>query len=195
MFGTSPFGTSPFGGGEAVQAIASLPEVSLIAVVELAGATEDGRIVEAVGPAWREIIETLARDPNAAYSIDSRAWEELIAGAYHRAGYDEVVLTPRSGDFGRDVVATKRGFASVRIFDQVKAYAPGRVVPANDVRALVGVLTGAQNVSKGVVTTTSTFAPLLRDDPFIKPLLPYRLELRDRDALLPWLAELAAGGK
>jgi len=144
-----------------------------------------------VRPAWHQIVATLLRDPSAAYAIDPRAWEELIAGAYERAGFDEVILTPRSADLGRDVIATKHGFATVRIFDQVKAYAPGRVVPANDVRALLGVLSGAQNVSKGVMTTTSTFAPRLRDDPFIQPFLPYRLELRDRDVLLPWLADLA----
>ncbi len=37
------------------------------------------------------------------------ALEKRIAGAYERAGYPEVVLTPRSGDAGRDIIATKPG--------------------------------------------------------------------------------------
>src|ERR1700674_1689501 len=27
-------------------------------------------------------------------------WEEIVAGAFKKAGYDEVTLTPRSGDHG-----------------------------------------------------------------------------------------------
>lgn len=102
-----------------------------------------------------------------------------------------MILTPRSGDKGRDVVATKVGVGSIRIFDQVKAYRPGHVVTAEEVRAMVGVITGAQNVSKGVITTTSSFAPRVESDEYIRPFIPYRLELKARDTLLPWLDELS----
>ncbi|MBI3570275.1 MAG: restriction endonuclease [Gammaproteobacteria bacterium] len=115
----------------------------------------------------------------------------MIAGAYSQAGFDEVILTPRSGDKGRDVIATKFGVGSIRIFDQMKAYKPGHLVTADEVRAMLGVITGADNVSKGVVTTTSNFAPRLADDPYIKKYLPYRLELKPRDALLSWLESLS----
>jgi len=54
---------------------------------------------------------------------------------------------------------------------------------------MIGVLTGAPNVSKGVVTTTSDFAPRVRDDPGIKPFIPFRLELKPHDDLMAWLAE------
>lgn len=177
----------------------AIPAITLPAIVtydchaellRFGGDTPDGLLVASLGPAWRAVVERLAKDFGAAYSIGHREWEELIAGAYHAAGFDEVVLTPRSGDFGRDVIATKTGVCSVRIFDQVKAYAPTHVVPADDVRALLGTITGAQNVSKGVLTTTSRFAPGVRSDPFLAPLVPHRLELRDRDSLLPWLKEL-----
>jgi restriction system protein len=133
----------------------------------------------------------IQRDPESIYGIDPRVWEELIAGAYERAGY-EAILTPRSGDYGRDVVATKHGIGSIRIFDQVRAKQPGNVVTAEEARAMLGVITGHQNVSKGVLTTTSSFAPRLLQDPGISPFVPYRLELRDRDTLLPWLEELSA---
>ena len=170
----------------------SLPEITVAALLLNGAETDEGRLVTVITPAWNQIVRLLMDDPNVAYSIDPRRWEEIIAGAYDAAGFDEVILTPRSGDLGRDVIATKTGVGSIRIFDQVKAYAPGHVVPANDVRALLGVITGAGNVSKGVVTTTSVFAPNLKRDPFIAPFVPHRLELRDREILMPWLAELAA---
>jgi restriction system protein len=47
-----------------------------------------------------------------------------------------------------------------------------------------------QNISKGVVTTTSQFAPGIRLDPGLKALMPYRLELKDGDQLVRWLTEL-----
>ena len=56
---------------------------------------------------------------------------------------------------------------------------------------MLGVITGGLNVSKGIVTTTSEFAPRLTEDEFIKPFLPYRLELKPRQTLLQWLDMLA----
>jgi restriction system protein len=166
------------------------PAITLKALLTFAGSTAEGALVEAVSLPWFKIVEMIRRDPNTMYAIDPRAWEELIAGAYSEDGFDEVILTPRSGDKGRDVIATKNGVGSIRIFDQVKAYKPGHVVTAEEVRAMIGVITGAQNVSKGVVTTTSDFAPRLRDDPYIKPLLPYRLELKSGTDLAGWLNTL-----
>jgi restriction system protein len=133
----------------------------------------------------------LQEDPASAYQLGWEKWEEIIAGAYQREGFDEVILTPRSGDRGRDVIATKWGIGSIRFFDQVKAYSPGHLVTADEVRAMIGVINGAGNVSKGIVTTTSEFAPRVTDDAFIKPFIPYRLELKPRDNLLAWLAELS----
>jgi restriction system protein len=158
--------------------------------------TREGVLVEAVALPWFEILDVILRNPDGLYQIDPRAWEEIIAGAYSRAGFDDVVLTPRSADKGRDVVATKHGVGSIRIFDQVKAYKPGHLVTAEEVRAMLGVITGAQNVSKGVITTTSRFTPRITEDEYIRPFIPYRLEpyrleLKPRDVLLPWLDELA----
>ncbi len=167
------------------------PAIVIKALLIVGDATKEGSLIEAVAPPWFAILELIRRDPKAVYEIDPRTWEEIIAGAYIRAGFDEVILTPRSGDKGRDVVATRKGVGSIRIFDQVKAYKPGHLVTAEEVRAMIGVITGAQNVSKGLVTTTSDFAPLLQNDEYIKPLIPYRLELKPRAVLLPWLDELA----
>ena len=141
-------------------------------------------MILAVLPAWEEIIRQIQLDPKAVYQIDPRRWEEIIAGSYERSGlFDEVTLTPRSGDFGRDVIAVKRGYWSVRIIESVKLYAPDHPVRADDVRALSGVLHGDPRATKGIISTTSTFAPKIAEDPFIAPLVPYRLELVNGEQL------------
>jgi len=152
--------------------------------------TSEGRLIRAVAIPWFEIIERLKQDPNLAFQISPEKWEEIIAGAYKKAGFDEVTLTPRSGDHGRDVIATKKGLGSVRVIDQVKAFKPPHLVTADDVRALVGVLHG-DGASKGFLTTTSDFAPKIKTDPLIVPFMPARLELINGTMLLARLEELA----
>ncbi len=152
--------------------------------------TDEGEIIKAVTLPWFEIVRMVVRDPSKVHEISPRLWEEIIAGAYERAGFEEVVLTPRSGDFGRDVIATKRALGTIRIIDQVKAFKPGHLVTANDVRALVGVL-AMDGASKGFVTTTSGFAPLLAKDPLIAPWIPSRLGLIGGDELVARLRELS----
>jgi restriction system protein len=165
------------------------PDITVQSIITLGDKTDEGNLVIWVRPAWDAIVKIIEHDPGEILKIDPRKFEELIAAGYVREGY-EVELTPRSGDKGRDVVATKHGSGSVRIFDQVKRYKFSRPVTAEEVRALVGTITMAGNVSKGVITTTSTFAPTLLDDSDIRRLVPYRLELKPRDVLIPWLAGL-----
>lgn len=169
----------------------SVDIVSLLlqTVIVPAGKTSEGQLIEAVTEPWFEIIEVLKKDPAVAYQISDRKWEEIVAGAYQRAGFDEVILTPRSGDYGRDIIATIRGIGFIRVIDQVKAYKPGHLVTADDVRALIGVLHG-DGASKGFLTTTSDFAPKLKDDPLIVPFMPSRLQLINGDQLLARLEEL-----
>lgn len=150
----------------------------------------DGDIIIAVTPLFRRFLREMERDPNALYHLDPRQFEELIAGAYEEEGCEEVVLTPRSGDKRRDVIATSRSFGTIRILDQVKLFAPHRVVEANDVRALNGVLGLDQGASKGIITTTSTFAPGVYEE--FKPLIPGRISLRHGGELRQWLHGLTS---
>ena len=80
------------------------------------------------------------------------------------------------------------------MIEQVKAYKPPHLVVANDVRALMGVLQG-DGASKGCLSTTSDFAPMIKTDPLIIPFVPSRLELVNGTALFSRLAKLAAGQK
>ena len=177
-----------------VLSIAAISDLLLQAIIVPGDKTTEGKLIEAVTVPWFDIIELLTKEPHLAYQIPSDKWEELIAGAYKQYGFEEVTLTPRSGDHGRDVIAIKKGLGSIRVIDQVKAYKPGHLVTANDVRALMGVLQG-DGASKGFLTTTSDFAPLLRKDPLIVPFMPSRLELVNGKQLLAALEELAKKAK
>jgi restriction system protein len=166
------------------------PEIILQALLTFGDKTSEGRLIEAVRLPWYELVKIITRDPEELFKMDPRTFEELIAGAYDREGF-RVELTPRSGDKGRDVVATKDGVGSIRIFDQVKLYKITHRVTADEVRALIGVISTAPNVSKGVFTTSSEFAPRLLHDENISRLVPHRLELKPREILIPWLDKVS----
>ena len=170
------------------------PQITVQALITAGDKVSEGILVEGVSIAWYELIKMISRNPDDIYNIDPRTFEELIAGAYEKSGeYDKVILTPRSGDKGRDVIAEKNGFGSLRIVDQIKRNRITHPVTAEDVRALAGVIYLDHNVSKGVVTTSGVFAPNVEKDELIQKVLPYRLELRPRDILIPWLQRM--GGK
>jgi restriction system protein len=157
--------------------------------------TAEGQLVRAVAEPWLHILRALQTRWETAYQIAPHDWERIVAAAFDQAGFEEVTLTPRSGDHGRDVIAVRRGVGTVRILGSVKAYAPGHRVTHDDVRALAGVLSGDPQATKGILATTSDFAPTVRTDPILAPLIPYRVELMDGAALRAWLSELLASGR
>ncbi|HTD89414.1 MAG TPA: restriction endonuclease [Burkholderiales bacterium] len=171
-------------------ALLDTPSLLLQAVVITSDKTAEGILIQSAAVPWFEIVGIIQRSPESIYSIHWRKWEEIIAGAYKQAGFD-VVLTPRSNDKGRDVIATRPGIGSVCFFDPVKANHPGNLVTFEEVSAMLGVLSTRPNVSKGIITTTSSFAPGVLTDPELARFMPYRLELKARDTLLPWLQSLA----
>jgi restriction system protein len=167
------------------------PDVLMQAAVTILGdRIAEGQIVEGVSLAWFEIISQIESDPDFLFKIPGRRVEEIVAGAYQRAGW-EVILTPRSRDRGRDVIATRSGVISIRIVDQIKAYRLGHLITADDVRSMLGVLHIDRNVSKGLVTTTGRFAPGIEKDRGIIAFMPYRLNFKNGDQLRLWLLELA----
>jgi restriction system protein len=117
------------------RSVIRLETLLLQMVVEPGERTAEGQIIEAVTIPWFEIIKHIVKDTDAIFQISPRKWEEIIAGAYTEAGFDEVTLTPRSRDYGRDVIAVKRGIGTVRVIEEVKRYKPGNLVTAKDVRA------------------------------------------------------------
>ena len=169
------------------------PELLLQAeLVHRGDATAEGVLVRAVALPWQEIVEHLGRDPSflAHFAQHPRKFEEFIAASYEKDGF-KVTLTPQRGDGGRDVIAEKSGFGSIRFLEQTKAYSPGHLVTHDDIRAMLGVLTVDRNASKGLITTTSDFQPgILKPDSEFAPFLPHRLELKNGTDLLTWLSGL-----
>ncbi len=194
MLGFGPLGASALGEmPEVIPTTPNTPSITIQAVVTPIADHPDGQIVVAIPNIWREVAVMLGADWSSAFTIPPRAWEELIAATFDKAGYDEVILTPRSNDFGRDVIATKSGVGSVRIIGSVKAKAPGNLVSYDDVRALGLVLLSDRAASKGIITTTTDFPPNMLADRFIAPLVPTRLELLNGEALRKWMIELLGG--
>jgi restriction system protein len=175
------------------ETFSSIPEVLVQQTIVVYGdKSNEGQLVRYAPIPFLEILKQLNRNPNFLYQIPWRNLEELIAAAWDKAGCSEVTLTPRSNDGGRDVIAVWHGIGKIRMIDQVKAFHPGHRVGANDVRATLGVILGDPAVTKGCVTTTSTFAPGIEKDPIIAPHIPYKLELRNGEHLLEWLKSLSA---
>ena len=169
----------------------ALPSLTVTSLIVPEGKTASGLLVKSTSAVWNSIVNALGMDWSLAYQMTPDQWEEIVAGAFKMDGYDEVTLTPRSGDYGRDVIAIKHGIGCVKVLGSVKAYAPGNNVPYDAVRALIGVITGEQNTSKGIITTTSDFPPLIESDINIAPFLPTRLELVNGAKLQKWLTDLS----
>jgi restriction system protein len=202
MPGFGPIGGAPIGGvpdelaprlmkstGKVALSFSALiiPDNSLVITEKK---VVEGRLISSTSAIWEEVVRRLASDWSVAQQLTPQQWEELVAGAFKNAGYDEVILTSRSSDHGRDIVATSYGVGCVKVLGSVKAYKPGNLVPYSDVRELIGVLSGDHAASKGIIATTSDFPPRLMDDPFIAPLVPTRLELMNGHGLQRWLRGL-----
>lgn len=150
----------------------------------------EGVLVKCTSFVWASIVHKLKNDWQRAFEIPPRVWEEIIAGAFKKAEFDEVILTPRSGDHGRDIIAVRNGVGSIRILGSVKAYKPGHLITKEEVHALMGVVAIDPNASKGIFATTSDFAPLLLDDPRLAAAVPHRIELMNGKRLQQWLKSL-----
>ena len=153
--------------------------------------TVEGQLIKTTSRAWYEIIEALQKDWSLAYTLPPEKLEEIVAGAFHKEGYDEVTLTKRSGDDGRDVIAIKTGTMGIKVITSVKRYAEDRRVKYDDVRALLGTMAGELDTSKGLIATTSDFPRRLHKARFIQPFFPTRLGLLNGKQLLDWLTKLA----
>jgi restriction system protein len=168
----------------------NIASLTLNALIVPERKTSEGLLIKSYAAVWVEIAQRLGEDWNLAFQLNDRQWEEMLAGAMSAGGY-EVTLTPRSGDHGRDVIAVKHGIGCVRILGSMKAYAPNRLVDRAHVHEMLGILTAEANVSKGIIATTSDFAPRIEEAPGIKGVFPHRLELINGLRLQRWLTDLA----
>jgi restriction system protein len=150
----------------------------------------EGVLVGSYGATWLDIAQSLGDDWTAAFQIDSRRWEEILAGAFDKMGF-KVTLTPRSGDHGRDLIAVRQGIGSLRILGSMKALGPDYVVTREHVHEMLGVVT-AEQATKAVIATTTDFAPRILEAPGLAKAVPYRVELINGKRLQEWLKDLAS---
>jgi restriction system protein len=175
---------------ECLAAIATPSVLLQTDVVTLGDKTEDGELVKSVRQSWIEIVKQVKRRREFLFEFPRvpRAFEMFLAATYRMDGCDEVILTPRSADRGRDVIASKTGR---RILEQAKAYRATRLVSHNEVREMIGVIALDDKPSTGAITTTSGFAPTICTGNAYCKFIPDKLKLRNGTQLRDWLISLA----
>jgi hypothetical protein len=136
-----------------------------------------------------KMLDQMLRSPNAMRLLTGRDFERFVATLVDELGFEDVVLTPRSSDNGRDVLARKtlHGISMLFAFE-CKRYHPDRPVGPDILRALLGTIThGSTKANKGVLVTTSTFTSGARKFILTEP----SIDGKDFDAIIGWLKERA----
>jgi HJR/Mrr/RecB family endonuclease len=135
------------------------------------------------------LLDRVLRDPELMRQLHARQFEQFIAALVEQLGFEDVVLTPQSGDGGRDVLASRRisGLRMMFAFE-CKKYAPENPVGPDIARALLGTISHASTrATQGVIVTTSSFTPAAREFIITEP----SLQGRDFDGIVDWLHEYA----
>jgi restriction system protein len=194
MLGFGAIGEAPLGGlpNRVIEQIRSGGNVATLTISSLivpARQDTEGVLVKSYGALWLEMARQLGTDWTKAFDLSPRQWEEMLAGAFDKEGY-QVTLTPSSGDRGRDIIAVRDGIGSMRILGSMKRYAPDNLVTRAHVHEMFGVVNSDLGATKGIIATTSDFAPQLLSDPGLAKAIPYRLQLMNGSQLQDWLKEL-----
>jgi restriction endonuclease Mrr len=134
------------------------------------------------------LIAKIMRSPNEVKNLTPRQFEEFVAEILAQLGFTNVILTPRSRDGGKDVIASNKiNGIPLSFYFECKKYADDNKIQLETLRALLGTLAhDARQVNKGVLVTTSTFTKGSND--FI--LSEARLDGKDYDGILGWIDEL-----
>lgn len=132
-----------------------------------------------------KLIARILRAPHEVRNLSPRQFEEFVAETLNQLGFKDVVLTPRSHDGGKDVIASHQiNGIPLSFYFECKKYSEGNKVQLETLRALLGTLAhDARNVNKGVLVTTSTFTKGSKE--FI--LSESRLDGKDYDGILGWI--------
>jgi restriction system protein len=148
-----------------------------------AGSSAERKLITDVRFVDDDLVEQLARAPEAVYDLPDRRFEELVAELLTRRGY-EVTLTPATRDGGKDMYAAKKDdLGSFLYLVECKRYAPDRPVGVGVVRALHGVAQH-ERANAAIVMTTSFFTKPAQE--FARELRSL-MSLKDYFQLRDWL--------
>jgi HJR/Mrr/RecB family endonuclease len=132
-------------------------------------------------------IDMILRDERHLHRLAPREFEEFVADMIHQLGFRDVLLTPRSTDGGKDVVASKLVHGiPITFYFECKKYAASNKVQLDTLRALLGTVAhNSRAANIGVLVTTSTFTK------GCKELIASecRLDGKDYHGLLGWVHE------
>jgi restriction endonuclease Mrr len=135
-----------------------------------------------------KLIAKIMRSPSEVKNLTPRQFEEFVAETLAQLGFTDVILTPRSGDGGKDVIASHQiNGIPLSFYFECKKYADDNRIQLETLRALLGTMAhDSRQVNKGVLVTTSTFTKGSKE--FI--LAESRLDGKDYDGILGWIDEL-----
>jgi HJR/Mrr/RecB family endonuclease len=135
-----------------------------------------------------KVFEALSENPELIRGLSPREFEELTAEMLDRLGFQGILLTPRSSDGGRDIIATKHvNDIPVVMAFECKRYTQNNKIGLNIMRSLLGTIThGPTRASMGVVVTTSSFTSGAKK--FIAT--EATVDGKDFDSLVKWLRSL-----
>jgi transcriptional regulator with XRE-family HTH domain len=129
------------------------------------------------------LLRHLERHPTDLHRLSPREFEELVAEALTRQGYD-VSLTPIARDGGKDMfVASHSALGGALYVVECKKYAADRPVGVGVVRQLHGVVQ-AERLTGGIVATTSHFSQDARE---FTTKVKYQLSLADFADVRSWI--------
>jgi HJR/Mrr/RecB family endonuclease len=134
------------------------------------------------------LIYQLNNQPEDVHQLEPRQFEELIEYLLKKDGF-ETVLTPRSRDGGKDIIAkyiTPAGI-SFLTYVECKRYSPDRPIGVEYLRSLYGTVM-SERVNLGMLVTSSRFTSEAYK---FQTKTENFLELKDFMALKKWIKKIA----
>lgn len=163
-------------------------DVDQIDIEELDLGEEEKTAIIKVNNLPLRVLSKILSNPAEVRNITPREFEEFIADLLNELGFKDVVLTPRSRDGGKDIIASHsiQGIPLTFYFE-CKKYAESNKTQIETMRTLLGTVAhDSQKVNKGVLVTTSTFTKGCKD----LILAESRLDGKDYNDILGWVSEL-----
>lgn len=136
---------------------------------------------------YSELIQKIKEHPEYRFSIPPIVFEELIADIMIRLGY-KTYITPRSGDKGRDIIATlDTPLSPMLILVECKRYAKNRLVGFEPISRLLVRSRDIDRANLAMVVTTSGFQKIAVEE---SKHFQYQLSLKDGKDFMNWIKNI-----